>query len=104
MANLKGNVLELAKKIAKLRNARIKSSESNIQGFSIDINKDNIKSIYHVLMPSTKGVSPEIYVGEIEYDLIDIDNIKICKLTTDDVVRHPLVSKIIRAYERDEAK
>lgn len=33
-----------------------------------------------------------------------IDNIKICKLTTDDVVRHPLVTKIIRAYEKDEAK
>lgn len=33
-----------------------------------------------------------------------IENIKICKLTTDDVVRHPLVSKIIRAYERDEEK
>lgn len=33
-----------------------------------------------------------------------IDNIKISRLTTDDVVRHPLVSKIIRAYEKDESQ
>lgn len=34
--------------------------------------------------------------------LNDIDDIKVCKFTTEDVVRHPLVSKIIRAYERNE--
>jgi len=34
--------------------------------------------------------------------LNDIDAIKVCRFTTEDVVRHPLVSKIIRAYERNE--
>ncbi|MBQ9986914.1 MAG: PhoH family protein, partial [Erysipelotrichales bacterium] len=34
--------------------------------------------------------------------LNDIDDIKVCRFTTEDVVRHPLVSKIIRAYERNE--
>ena len=67
--------LELAKKIALLRNARIKSSESKIQGFSINKDHDNIESVYHVLMPSKKGDSPVIYVGETSYNLIDIDKI-----------------------------
>lgn len=69
--------LELAKKIAKLRNARIKSSESNIQGFTISYGKDKVQAVYHVLMPSEKGKSPEIFVGETAYTPIDIDNITI---------------------------
>lgn len=36
--------------------------------------------------------------------LSDIDGIKVCTLTTKDVVRHPLVQKIINAYERYEQK
>ena len=30
-----------------------------------------------MLMPSSKGQTPEIYVGETEYDLIDVANIEI---------------------------
>ncbi len=35
--------------------------------------------------------------------LTDISDIAICTLTSKDVVRHPLVQKIIRAYEKKEA-
>jgi len=34
----------------------------------------------------------------------NIDGIEICKLTSKDVVRHPLVQKIVNAYEEYEAK
>ena len=33
-----------------------------------------------------------------------IDDIGICKLTSNDVVRHPLVQKIVQAYENYEKK
>ncbi|MCR5784281.1 MAG: PhoH family protein [Eubacterium sp.] len=33
-----------------------------------------------------------------------IDEIGVCKLTSKDVVRHPLVQKIVKAYENNEAK
>ena len=33
--------------------------------------------------------------------LKDIEGIAICRLTDKDVVRHPLVMKIVRAYEQD---
>ncbi|MBQ5926352.1 MAG: PhoH family protein [Clostridia bacterium] len=36
--------------------------------------------------------------------LKDIDGIAVCKLTDKDVVRHPLVMRIIRAYEKSEKK
>jgi len=36
--------------------------------------------------------------------LKNIDDIKICKLTSSDVVRHVLVQKIIEAYEKDDKK
>ena len=37
--------------------------------------------------------------------LADVEGISVCKLTAKDVVRHPLVMRIIRAYEKDaEAK
>ncbi|WP_279155450.1 hypothetical protein [Thomasclavelia cocleata] len=68
--------LTLAKKIATIRNQRIDSSKENLRGF--DISKyDNVDSVYHVLMPSKKGKSPKIYVGETSYNKIDIENIKI---------------------------
>ena len=73
--------LELARKIANLRNARIKSSESNLQGFTIDNENDNVQAIYHVLMPSRKGVPPKIYVGETDYAQIDVENIKVIGCT-----------------------
>jgi phosphate starvation-inducible PhoH-like protein len=31
-----------------------------------------------------------------------VDGIAVCALTAKDVVRHPLVMRIIRAYEKDE--
>lgn len=69
--------LELAKKVSRLRNARIRSSESNIHGFSVNRARDDIHAVYHVLMPSKKGDSPVIYVGETPYNEIDVDNISI---------------------------
>jgi phosphate starvation-inducible PhoH-like protein len=37
--------------------------------------------------------------------LAGVEGISVCKLTAKDVVRHPLVMRIIRAYEKDaEAK
>ncbi len=36
--------------------------------------------------------------------LKDIEEIRVCTLTEKDVVRHPLVMKIVRAYERDALK
>ena len=36
--------------------------------------------------------------------LKDIDDIAFCELTSKDVVRHPLVQKIVKAYEVYEAK
>ena len=33
-----------------------------------------------------------------------IDEIGVCRLTSKDVVRHPLVQKIVKAYEQDEEK
>ncbi|MFB0919629.1 MAG: PhoH family protein, partial [Oscillospiraceae bacterium] len=36
--------------------------------------------------------------------LQDIDDIKICRLTAADVVRHVLVQRIIEAYEKHENK
>ena len=34
----------------------------------------------------------------------NIDDIGICKLTSNDVVRHPLVQKIVQAYDDYEKK
>lgn len=69
--------MELARKIAALRNARIKSSESNIQGFSIVSGKEDVQAVYHVLMPSKKGDAPVIYVGETSYNPINEESIEI---------------------------
>ncbi|WP_149553971.1 hypothetical protein [Treponema pectinovorum] len=69
---------ELAINIATLRNLRIESSKANIHGFKVNEQEtENIESVYHVLMPSKKGENPSIYVGETQYDKIDIDNIQI---------------------------
>ena len=66
---------ELAKEISLLRNKRIASSKEQLKGFVYD--DVTVKSIYHVLMPSKKGENPKIYVGEIDYLPIDIENIEI---------------------------
>lgn len=72
--------LELARQIAMIRNERISSSEENLRGFKIK-EKDDIHSVYHVLMPSKKGDNPKIYVGETSYNKIDIENIEILGCT-----------------------
>lgn len=66
---------ELAKEISILRNKRIASSKEQLKGFIYD--DITVKSVYHVLMPSKKGDNPKIYVGEIDYLPIDIENLEI---------------------------
>lgn len=70
--------LELAKKISFIRNERILSSLSLIKGFE---NDSKVESIYHVLMPYNKKNSPKIFVGEIDYSLIEIEKISIIGCT-----------------------
>lgn len=73
--------LKLAKKIAVIRNRRILSSIENLKGF--DVNKDTkVESVYHVLMPSKKGDIPTIHVGETQYHMISIEDIKILGCTS----------------------
>lgn len=71
----------LAKRIGRIRNARIDSSYANIKGFLIEKNDMHVHSVYHVLMPSSKTQDPKIYVGETSYDKIDIDKIEILGCT-----------------------
>lgn len=73
--------MELAQKIALIRNERIDSSYANIRGFRVDIEEANVYSVYHVLMPSSKFEEPKIFVGETSYDKIDLDNLKIIGCT-----------------------
>lgn len=73
--------LELAKKISLIRNDRINSSKENLKGFKIEQDED-VECVYHVLMPSKKGNSPQIFVGETEYTPIDIDSIEIIGCTS----------------------
>lgn len=74
--------LELARKIATLRNARIRSSEANIQGFSVSSEHDDVQAVYHVLMPSPKGEAAAIYVGETSYDQINVGEISVIGCTS----------------------
>ncbi|MBO0422322.1 hypothetical protein [Enterococcus plantarum] len=67
---------EVAMKIAKLRNERIASSKELIKGFDAS-DTVNVEAVYHVLMPSRKGESPQIHVGETDYFPIDVENIEI---------------------------
>ena len=73
--------LELAKRIAKIRNERIDSSVANARGFRTDERDLNIHSIYHVLMPSSKENEPKIFVGETSYDKINVENLNIIGCT-----------------------
>lgn len=72
--------LEIALDIARLRNQRIESSKALIKGFKSD--DVTVDSVYHVLMPTPKGVKPQILVGETSYLPIDIDNISIIGATS----------------------
>lgn len=74
--------LELANRIAIIRNERIESSYANIRGFRIDVSDSDLYSVYHVLMPSDKNDHmPKIFVGETSYDKIDVDNIQVLGCT-----------------------
>ncbi len=73
---------KLARDISYLRNLRIDSSESNAQGFSVSIENDDVRTVYHVLMPSKKGDPPSVFVGEMDYDRIDTANIQILGCTS----------------------
>lgn len=73
--------LQLATKIAKIRNARIESSKANLKGFMVENGDDHIHSVYHVLMPSGKNEAPMIYVGETSYEEIDIEKLEILGCT-----------------------
>lgn len=74
--------LELAQKIAKLRNERIRSSKEQLKGFKISENDTTVEAVYHVLMPSKKGYDPKVYVGETSYSEINVDNIEILGATS----------------------
>ncbi len=73
--------LDLAKRIAQIRNERIDSSCANARGFRIDVEDTHVHSVYHVLMPSNKTETPRIYVGETPYDKIDIEKLKVLGCT-----------------------
>lgn len=73
--------LTLARRIGRIRNARIDSSYANIKGFLIENEDVHVHSVYHVLMPSSKSQEPKIYVGETSYDKIDIEKIEILGCT-----------------------
>lgn len=82
---------ELAIKIATLRNKRINSSKSQLQGFEMS---DDVNAVYHVLMPS-KAVDvvretdePYIIVGETTYNSIDINNMIIDGPTKKDTLQN----------------
>lgn len=55
---------------------------------------------------SQKDLSPDVKSGlEVaEKVLGKVEGITFCKLTSQDVVRHPLVQKIVTAYEEYESK
>lgn len=78
-----GVYLEIAQKISELRNERIASSKAQIRGFN-HAEDIAVEAVYHVLMPSKKGESPKIFVGETDYRPIDIANIKIIGATSKD--------------------
>ena len=75
-----------ALKIAEIRNMRIDSSEANAKGFNVEDDRENLETVYHVLMPSKKDEPPCIYVGETSYNRININAIKIIGCTSKKVV------------------
>lgn len=72
--------LDLAIQISTLRNDRIASSKEQVKGFVAT--DATVEAVYHVLMPSKKGETPQIFVGETDYLPIDIQNLKILGSTS----------------------
>lgn len=70
-----GLYLEMAQILSKMRNERIESAEDAIKGFGEE--DAEIECVYHVLMPSKTGESPQIYVGETSYTKIDTSSLKV---------------------------
>lgn len=83
--------LELAKKIAILRNKRILSSKSQLQGFDFD---SQVEAVYHVLMPSSaikknkQSDEPYVLVGETSYNSIDINHLRIIGPTKSNMLQN----------------
>lgn len=73
--------MKLARRIAKIRNARIDSSRANIKGFKAGEDDTHVHSVYHVLMPSSRNEDAKIYVGETSYDKINLENLSILGCT-----------------------
>ena len=74
--------MQIALFISEIRNARIRSSIENLRGFRILYGKEEVESVYHVLMPSgKKEKEPFIAVGETDYELVDIENIEVIGCT-----------------------
>ncbi|MDQ0221518.1 hypothetical protein [Streptococcus moroccensis] len=71
---------DLAVRIALLRNQCIASSKAQIKGFKSD--DVSVDSVYHVLMPTAKGQSPQIFVGETSYLPIEIDKLEVLGSTS----------------------
>ena len=72
----------LARCIATLRNMRIESSEADLRGFTVTVQRDDIQAVYHYLMPAKANETPLIYVGETSYDRIRVDDIQILGCTS----------------------
>lgn len=72
----------LAHHIATLRNERINSSEENLRGFTVTVQRGDIQAVYHYLMPAKSGNTPLIYVGETSYDRIRINDIQVLGCTS----------------------
>ena len=66
------------------------------------MNKIQIKA--EILATLSALMSASVPNSLLLTDLKNIDDISICNLTSKDVVRHPLVQKIVKAYEAYESK
>ena len=72
--------LELALSVSAIRNSRIDSSVAQLKGFIVK-EDDTVESVYHVLLSAVEEGKPTIYVGETDYDRIDIQNLKVLGCT-----------------------
>ena len=72
----------LAHHIATLRNMRIDSSEADLRGFTVTVQRNDVQAVYHYLMPAKADSTPLIYVGETSYDRIQTDNIQVLGCTS----------------------
>ena len=86
----------------------------DIINIDVSCSRSVIKNAYSVTVPNSnnqKGIKIACALGIVSKNkdnglevLKNIDEIGICKLTNNDVVRHPLVQKIVQAYDKYEQK